>query len=113
MKTQEHWYDEVSFPVTVCDREGVIVEMNQQSISEFEPDGGANLLGASLLDCHPEPARLMLQNMLKSQNPHTYISKSDGKTELVHQTPWFINGEYQGFVEIIIALPEPIEIKGD
>jgi transcriptional regulator with PAS, ATPase and Fis domain len=98
------WFDEVAFPVTVCDKTGIIVYMNQASIDEFEPDGGKELLGKSLLDCHPEPARAKLTEMLAKQIPNTYISSSAGKQYFVHETPWFEDGEYKGFVEISIEI---------
>lgn len=112
MDIHKRWYEEVPFPVTVCDQNGIIVVMNQKSIAQFENDGGADLIGKSLLNCHPEPARSMLCKMLESQVPHTYISESDGKTMINHETPWFIDGEYRGFVEISLELPDSIQIKG-
>lgn len=104
------WFDEVAYPVTVCDKTGIIVYMNKASIAEFEPDGGKELLGKSLLDCHPEPARAMLAEMLEKQIPHTYISRAAGKEYFVHETPWFENGEYQGLVEVSIEITN-LEIK--
>lgn len=98
------WFTEVPYPVTVCDKDGIIVYMNRASIEEFESDGGGDLLGKSLLDCHPEPARIKLIDMLNRQMPHTYISKSDGKEYFVHESPWFENGEFKGLVEISIDI---------
>lgn len=98
------WFEEVGFPVTVCDRTGIIIYMNQASIAEFEADGGKELLGKSLMDCHPEPARVKLAEMLEKQIPHTYISRADGKTYFVHETPWYENGEYKGLVEVSVEI---------
>lgn len=103
-KVNRNWFDEVAYPVTVCDKNGVIVYMNRASIEEFESDGGNKLLGKSLFDCHPEPARAMMIEMLAKQLPHTYISTSAGEQHFVHETPWFENGEYKGLVEISINI---------
>jgi transcriptional regulator with PAS, ATPase and Fis domain len=97
-------FDEVAYPMTVCDTQGIIVYMNRASIQEFESDGGVELLGKSLLDCHPEPARAKLTEMLAKQIPNTYISRAAGKQYFVHETPWFEDGEYKGFVEISIEI---------
>lgn len=110
MKTRQHWYDEVDFPVTVCDTNGIILEMNQMSIEQFKDNGGSNLLGRSLLDCHPEPARSMLVKMLETKTPHSYISEEDGVQSLNYETPWYVDGEYRGFVEISIALPKSMHM---
>lgn len=109
-KDMINWFDEVAFPVTVCDKTGIIVYMNQASIDEFEPDGGKELLGKSLMDCHPQPAREILVEMLEKQIPHTYISRADGKEYFVHEAPWFENGKYQGFVEVSIEITN-LDIK--
>ncbi len=47
--------------VTVCDREGVILAMNDRAIETFAGGGGDRLLGTSVFSCHPEPARTKLQ----------------------------------------------------
>ena len=38
----ETWSKEVNFPVTICDKDGIIVAMNDRSIGLFSDDGGAN-----------------------------------------------------------------------
>lgn len=98
----KNWSNEALFPVTICDQNGLIVYMNKESIKQFASDGGENLIGKSLLDCHPEPSRSKLVNMLAAQTANTYISRSNDQAQLVHETPWFENGEYKGFIEISI-----------
>jgi transcriptional regulator with PAS, ATPase and Fis domain len=105
----ENWYSEVDFPVTLCDKNGFIVAMNQASIKLFEPDGGASLIGKSLLNCHPEPAKSMLTKMLKTKTAHTYIDRTNMGSTLVHETPWYIDGKYMGFVEILINLSDSFQ----
>ena len=46
--------------ITVCDREGIVVYMNERSKEQFAKNDGGNLLGKSLIECHPEPARTFL-----------------------------------------------------
>lgn len=108
MEPLQSWSNEACFPITICDAHGVVVAMNQKSIEQFENDGGKSLIGQSLMDCHPTDAKIMLVHMLKSQQPHTYISTEGGRKTVIHETPWFENGVYRGFVEISFELPATI-----
>lgn len=105
MNAMQQWSEEISFPVTICDKNGIIVAMNQKSKEIFKKDGGGELIGKSLLDCHPEPSKTKLLTMLENHQPNTYISNSGERNQLVHEVPWYVKGEYMGFVEVIIALP--------
>ena len=42
--------------------------MNQVSINQFKKYGGEKLLGTNLLDCHPEPSKSKLQEMLENKD---------------------------------------------
>ncbi len=100
------WSNEVDFPITLCDTSGIIVGMNQKSIEFFADDGGESLLGKSLVDCHPEPSRTKLLDLLANPRANTYYSKSSMGKLLVHETPWYENGIYMGLVEILITIPQ-------
>jgi PAS domain-containing protein len=96
-----------SFPaaITVCDIQGIILEMNDKAIDVFREDGGEKLLGTNLLNCHPEPARAQLQTMLKTQKPNYYTIEKRGIRKLIYQVPWYQNGIYAGFVELSLPIP--------
>jgi len=47
--------------------DGIILEMNDKAIDSFKEDGGEKLIGTNLLNCHPEPARSQLEEMLRTQ----------------------------------------------
>ena len=102
------WVTEFPGVVTLCDAEGTIIEMNDQSIDFFEEDGGASLIGTNVLDCHPEPSRSKLTHMMESGTNNIYTIEKDGKKKLVYQTPWYRDGKYAGFVEMILDIPDPI-----
>ena len=57
-------FEGVGCAVTVTDAEGTIVAMNPVAAATFAADGGAALVGRSVLDCHPEPSRTTLAGML-------------------------------------------------
>ena len=58
------WINEFPAAVTVCDKEGIIIEMNAMAARTFAKDGGLALIGKSLYDCHPDPARGKLERLL-------------------------------------------------
>ncbi len=100
-----HWSQELPLAITVCDRDGIILEMNDRSALTFAQDGGRELIGKSLLDCHPEPSRSKLMAMLKSPAPNTYTIEKAGVKKLIHQTPWFQDGGFAGIVEFSLEIP--------
>jgi transcriptional regulator with PAS, ATPase and Fis domain len=99
-----------SFPaaITVCDTEGIILEMNDQSAMVFEKDGGLNLIGVNSLDCHPEPARSKFLELLQNARPNVYTIEKNGKKKMIYQAPWYENDVFAGIVEISIPIPEDI-----
>jgi len=96
-----------SFPaaITVCDINGIILEMNDKAIDSFKEDGGEKLIGTNLLNCHPEPARSQLEEMLKTQRQNSYTIEKRGVKKLIYQTPWYDNERYSGFVELSLPIP--------
>lgn len=110
----KNWANHIPHPLTICDEEGVILYMNPKSIESFKKDGGAGLIGSNLMDCHPEPSKSQLKEMLRTQEGQTYTTEKNGKKTLIHQFPWFASGEYKGFMELSIKLPEELKnIKRD
>lgn len=92
------------FSVTVCDCKGVIVYMNDASIHQYKSDGGAALLGKSLIDCHPEPSRSKLLALLEKPKTHTYISENNAHPLFVVQSPWMDGEKAVGIIELLIPL---------
>jgi transcriptional regulator with PAS, ATPase and Fis domain len=99
------WLEEVPFAITVCDKEGTILEMNDKSALSFSKDGGKKLLGHSLFDCHSEKSRKMIVEMLKTAASNVYTIEKKGIKKLIYQCPWFQNGELGGLVELSIEIP--------
>ena len=103
----EHaWVEEFPADISVCDAQGIILEMNARSAAGFEQGGGKKLIGTNLLDCHPEPARTKLRKLMEARQSNAYTTERNGVKRLVYQAPWQKNGQYAGYVEIVIKLPE-------
>ncbi len=108
------WVREFPAAVTVCDAAGIILEMNTRAMETFAHDGGADLIGRNVLDCHPEPSRSQLAAMLAGRTSNAYTIEKNGVRKLIYQSPWFEGGEYRGFVELSLVIPEalPHHVRG-
>lgn len=100
-----NWTDGFLGAITVCDREGIVVYMNEQSKMQFAKSGDGDLLGKSLIECHPEPARSLLLKMLAEPFSNSYTIEKRGIRKMIHQTPWMEEGEFKGVVEISFEIP--------
>jgi transcriptional regulator with PAS, ATPase and Fis domain len=90
----------------VCDRNGVIIEMNEKSARTFEADGGRALVGTNLLSCHPEPSRSQVADLLAKPRVNAYTIEKRGVHKLIYQAPWYRDGAVQGLVELSLEIPE-------
>ena len=61
------WAKEFPGGITVCDAAGIILEMNHRAAAAFAKEGGRELIGGNLLDCHPEPSRSKLRELLAAK----------------------------------------------
>ncbi|MEI6093492.1 MAG: diguanylate cyclase [bacterium] len=100
-----NWTKELNVAMTVCDENGVILEMNDKSCKTFEKQGGCKLIGTSLLDCHPEPARSKVLDLLANPRMNCYSIEKNGIKKIIYQTPWFEAGKFKGFVEMSLEIP--------
>lgn len=103
------FFKEVNLAVTVCDKEGKIIEMNDKSKKTFLKHGEEGLIGKNVLDCHPEPAHSLLADMLQNPRTNVYTIEKNGVKKLIYQTPWYQDGEYMGFMELSMEIP--VEMK--
>jgi transcriptional regulator with PAS, ATPase and Fis domain len=106
--TNHVWVKEFPAAITVCDSKGIILEMNDRAAEGFQDQGGQKLIGTNLLECHPEDARLKLEQLMKTRKLNVYTVEKHGVRKLIYQSPWYDGGEYSGFVEISLVIPEQI-----
>ena len=104
---KEHaWPDSIDMAITVCDRQGIILFMNEKAAGTFAADGGRALVGKDLLACHPEAARQKIGRIMASRQANTYTIEKHGLKKLIHQAPWYQDGELGGLVEFSLVLPD-------
>lgn len=104
----EIWSDEFEGAVTVCDREGKIIYINQRANKQFLKNEGEDLLGTNLLNCHPEPSRSKLIGMLNTPTINSYTIEKSGIKKMIHQTPYYIEGVFSGIIEISFEIPKEL-----
>lgn len=98
------FFQEAPISVTICDKNGKILEMNDKSVATFVKDG-KSIIGNSLFDCHPEPARSMIKQMLENHNVNSYTIEKGGVKKLIYQMPWYQEGEFAGYIELSMEIP--------
>ncbi len=103
--TTNDWIKEFPGAITVCDKDGVILDMNDKAAATLEKDGGRALIGKNLLDCHNEPSRSKVKDMLERHVRNVYTIEKNGIKKLIFQAPWFKNGTFGGFVELSVEIP--------
>jgi len=103
---EEHgWVREFPGAITVCDTQGIIVELNDLAAEAFRKYGGKELIGTNLLDCHSEASRTKLQQMLDTPQANVYTVEKGGVHRLIYQSPWYRDGQYRGLVELSLEIP--------
>jgi transcriptional regulator with PAS, ATPase and Fis domain len=110
-KNKQHMIDWIhDFPdaITVCDLQGIVLAMNEKAAAAFGKYGGKELVGKSLLDCHPEAARDKLRRLLQSGEHNVYTIEKGGIRKLIYQAPWYRNGQRCGMVELSLEIPSDI-----
>lgn len=107
------WAKGVSFAVTVCDREGFIIYMNDKSKATFAKDG--DLIGKNLKECHSPRSWEIITTLMKNGESNSYTILKNGVKKIIHQTPWYeqentassgTERQIGGLVEISIVVPE-------
>jgi len=99
------WVREFPGAVFVCDTEGMLLEMNDKAAKSCQENGGRKLIGTNVLDCHPEPARAKVKEMLEKQKTNVYTIEKAGLKKLIYQAPWYEGGKFAGIVELSLEIP--------
>ena len=106
--TDRPWVEGLPVAITVTDADGMIVEMNARSRESHAEEGGGALVGTSVFDCHPEPALTKTRDLYARKSPNHYTIHKQGQRKIIHQIPWIVKGEFAGYVEISIPIPDEL-----
>jgi hypothetical protein len=100
------WVKEFPGTLTVCDKNGIIIDMTDRAAKAFAEGGNPDLVGAPVYDCHPEAAKVKLKALMDGRRPNVYTFTKNGRKKFVFQAPWFIDGEYAGYLDLTLEIPE-------
>ncbi len=99
------WFEQLPCAVTVCDRNYIILYMNDKAAEVTSKEGGKALVGKNLMDCHPPEAQEKLKKVMASGRPNVYTIERRGAKKLVYQCHWKKRGWMEGLVELSFELP--------
>ncbi len=105
MNSIPDWAKGLNCAITVCDRNGILLYMNEKSQRTFEKWGGKDLIGKSLFDCHSPQSVDTIHRLMNNSESNAYTIDKNGVKKLIYQTPWYRDGEVAGMVEFSIELP--------
>ena len=108
MSDEGFWLEDFPVAITVTGADGTILSMNARSRKSFEKEGGGALVGRSVFDCHPEPARTKTVALFEGRMASHYTVRKNGQRKIIHQIPWSRDGAFAGFVEIGIPIPDEL-----
>ena len=103
---QPNWFDELPVGITVCDTKGIIISMNDRAALIFKKSGGRELIGKNMLACHPADAQNKILELLETKKPNAYTVEKNGIKTLLYQAPRYEGGQFAGYVEFILTLPQ-------
>ncbi len=98
------WAEQMNCAVTVCDKEGIVLYMNERARATFAKSG--DMIGRSLMPCHSERSRAIIAHMLATGESNSYTISKNGQRKMIYQTPWREDGEVAGLVEISMVIPD-------
>jgi len=99
-----NWAKEIDSTLIVCDENEIIIELNDKASKVYDKKG--DLIGSKLLDCHPKKYKPIVAKLIKERKPSCYTTETKKGKHFVYHTPWFEAGEYRGFVEMVIPIPD-------
>ena len=78
------WAKEMNCAVTVCDKEGIILYMNDKAKETFARHG--DLVGKSLMPCHSERSKEIIAHLLETGGVNAYTIDKGGVKKMIYQT---------------------------
>ncbi len=91
--------------VIVSDKEGTIIYLNEKAVSNFQQEGGRDLIGKKLKDCHGDRSNLKIRDIMTTKEKNVYTIEKKGKKKIIYQTPWYDEAGFAGLVELSLEIP--------
>lgn len=98
------WAMKMNCAVTVCDRDGIVIYMNDVAMATFASHG--DMRGRCLFPCHNSESLRKIHHMLDTGESNAYTITKGGRRKMIYQTPWRdSDGIVAGLVEISMVIP--------
>jgi transcriptional regulator with PAS, ATPase and Fis domain len=99
------WIEKLDGNVIVCDAEGIIIYMNETAIRNYAKDGGTDLIGRNLMDCHNAESRRKILEIMTTHQKNVYTIEKKGRKKIIYQTPIMDGNIFKGIVELSLEIP--------
>jgi len=99
------WIEKLDGNVIVSDENGRIIYMNERALAQYEKEGGRDLIGRDLLECHSESSRKKILEIMTSGEKNVYTIEKKGRKKIICQSPWFVDGKFRGIIELSLVIP--------
>jgi len=106
------WAKEIDATLIVTDANNIVIHVNEAACEVFK---ATKLVGTELIAHHPKWAIPAVEELLDKKKPDCYTTETPQGKHFVYHTPWFKDGEYAGFVELVIPIRKDMRniIRGD
>lgn len=94
-------FQTVKASITVSDREGNVLFMNDASKAVF-----GDKVGENMMPCHQARSQEIIRRLVENGETHAYTIQKGDVRKMIYQTPWYENGEVAGLVEFSLVLPD-------
>ena len=93
-------FQSVKVSITVCDKEGNVVFMNDASKAVF-----GDMIGKNMMPCHQQRSQDIIRQLLDKGETHAYTIEKGEVHKMIYQAPWYKDGEVAGLVEFSMVIP--------
>lgn len=107
-RNMKDWAKELPLAVTITDKEGTVIYMNNRANETLAHGNADKIIGTSIFGCHGERSTSIIKDLIANEKTNTYTISKKGQKKIVHQTPYYENGEFAGLVEFSIVIPEDL-----
>ena len=94
------FFQTVKVSITVSDREGKLVYMNDASQAVF-----GDKVGQNMMPCHQARSQEINRQLLEKGETHAYTIEKGEVHKMIYQAPWYKDGEVAGLVEFSMVIP--------
>ncbi len=99
------YFKTIPAAVTIADHNNIIIYMNDKSIEVFSAEGGAELIGQNLFECHNANSQKIMAEILATGIPNSYTIEKKGVKKFIYQAPWYDENKNPGLIEFTCEIP--------